>query len=97
MLTPTNTGLVTGLTGDPRTVGATLAPNSRGRSTMATVFDPAVWKGPPPASGDNRRGWHRWPSRQVAVPITAAQMPLNVYLPAIFAQHYGARRWRCPA
>ncbi|MDX3884808.1 MAG: MFS transporter [Sphingomonas sp.] len=57
---------------------------------MATVLN-AAWEdratAPPPAS--------RLPAGRllafsaIALPVTAAQMPLNVYLPAIFAQHYG--------
>jgi glycoside/pentoside/hexuronide:cation symporter, GPH family len=43
-----------------------------------------------PAAADGRlNGWSLAAFSSLSVPIYAAQMPLGVYLPAIYAQHYG--------
>jgi Na+/melibiose symporter-like transporter len=39
--------------------------------------------------GERLNGWRLAAFSSLAVPIYAAQMPLGVYLPAIYAQHYG--------
>lgn len=40
-------------------------------------------------SGERLNGWRLAAFSSLAVPVYAAQMPLGVYLPAIYAQHYG--------
>lgn len=43
----------------------------------------------PAAAGERLNGWRLAAFSSFAIPIYAAQMPLGVYLPAIYAQHYG--------
>lgn len=57
---------------------------------MATTFNPSLWTAPSATKGsDSLPPGKLLAFSAVALPIAAAQMPLNVYLPAIFAQHYG--------
>ncbi len=42
-----------------------------------------------PASPDHVSGWRLAAFSSLAIPVYAAQQPLNVYLPAILTQHYG--------
>src|SRR5687767_3222205 len=61
---------------------------------MATVlprltFTPATYKAPPQREQSRLDGTRLAAFSAVAVPVAAAQMPLGVYLPAIYAQHYG--------
>lgn len=58
---------------------------------MATVL-PLGHAHSPAAAGDSEgrlNGWRLAAFSSFAIPIYAAQMPLGVYLPAIYAQHYG--------
>lgn len=59
---------------------------------MATVFQGRLAQtgyGPPARPASRLNGWRLAGFSSLAVPIYAAQMPLGVYLPAIYAQHYG--------
>jgi Na+/melibiose symporter-like transporter len=55
---------------------------------MATLLRARAWKSTASRAGDLDRG-RLIAFSSVTLPIYAAQMPLNVYLPAIYAQHLG--------
>lgn len=57
---------------------------------MATILHGTTWPSSPrPIEGGGLNGWRLAAFSSIAVPIYAAQMPLSVYLPALYAQHYG--------
>lgn len=61
---------------------------------MATTFPTRInaanrWTGPAPSSGRPLPAGRLLAFSTIALPVYAAQMPLAVYLPAIYAQHYG--------
>jgi Na+/melibiose symporter-like transporter len=57
---------------------------------MATVLPrSSAHDSPRPAAGERLDGWRLAGFASLAVPISAAQMPLGVYLPAIYAQNFG--------
>src|SRR5687767_8095492 len=56
---------------------------------MATILHGTTWPAPRSTVRAGLNGWRLAAFSSIAVPIYAAQMPLSVYLPALYAQHYG--------